>query len=127
MNVAVRVLDILIRAFGAAALVLGLAFWLGYARSLTQLHIGLGIGVVLCLWAVAWVAWRNRRRRGLAAFAVACGVINWVFGLTQSTALPGAFHGVVEVAHLGLGVITIGVGVTLATAVSHRRVSAESS
>ena len=44
MNGSTRVLSVLVRAFGAAALVLGLAFWLGYARSLTQLHIWLGIG-----------------------------------------------------------------------------------
>ena len=38
------VLQGLIKVFGAAALLLGLAFWLGYARPLTQLHVGLGIG-----------------------------------------------------------------------------------
>jgi hypothetical protein len=122
MNVA-RALNVLIRAFGTAAMVLGLTFWLGYARSLTQLHIGLGIGLVLCLWAVSWIAWRRTTRAGLAAFGVTWGVISWVFGITQVAIAPGPFHWIVQVVHLALGIIAILVGVVLANAVSHRRVS----
>jgi hypothetical protein len=45
MNTAAHLLSILIRVCGAGALTLGLAFWLGYARSWTQLHIGFGIAL----------------------------------------------------------------------------------
>jgi pimeloyl-ACP methyl ester carboxylesterase len=38
MDTLARLFNILIRVCGAGAFTLGLAFWLGYARSLTQLH-----------------------------------------------------------------------------------------
>ena len=124
---AAEVLNVLIRAAAGSALALGLAFWLGYARSLTQLHMGLGIGLVLCVWATSWVAWSTNTRRGLAALGVVCGVVAWVLGITQSVILPGPFHWVVQIAHLALGIITTAVGLRLAIAVSHRRVVSSAS
>ena len=119
---AAEVLNVLIRAAAGSALVLGLAFWLGYARALTLLHMGLGIGLVVCVWATSWVAWSSNTRRGLAALGVVCGVITWAVGITQSVVLPGPFHWVVQVVHLALGIITTAVGLRLANAVSHRPV-----
>lgn len=127
MDTSARVLNLLIRALGAGALALGLAFWLGYARSLTQLHMGLGIGLVLSVWAVSLIAWRTTGRGGLAALGAACGIISVPFGVAQAAILPGAFHWVVQLAHLVLGAIMIGVGSRLAAAVSHPRVSASPS
>jgi hypothetical protein len=127
MDTSARVLNLLIRALGAGALALGLAFWLGYARSLTQLHMGLGIALVLSVWAVSLIAWRTTGRGGLAALGAACGIISVPFGVAQAAILPGAFHWVVQLAHLVLGAIMIGVGSRLAAAVSHPRVSASPS
>jgi hypothetical protein len=127
MDTSARVLNLLIRALGAGALALGLAFWLGYARSLTQLHMGLGIGLVLSVWAVSLIAWRTTGRGGLAALGAACGIVGLPFGVLRSAILPGAFHWVVQLAHLALGVIMIGVGSRLAAAVSHPRVAASTS
>lgn len=123
MDASVRVLNILIRAFGAGAVLLGAALWLGYGRSLTQLHIGLGVALVLSLWGMSWIAWMNSVRSGLAALGAVWGVVIWVFGLTQGAILPGALHWLVELAHLAAGVIAVVVGVQLATAVAHGRVS----
>ena len=127
MDTSARVLNLLIRALGAGALALGLAFWLGYARSLTQLHMGLGIGLVLSVWAVSLIAWRTTGRGGLAALGAACGIVSVPFGVLQIAILPGPFHWVVQLAHLALGAIMIGVGSRLAAAVSHPRVSASPS
>jgi hypothetical protein len=66
-----KVLNILIHVFAASALILGLAFWFGCAQSLTQLHIGLGTGLVVCLWPLAGIGWKNGGHRGLVAFAAA--------------------------------------------------------
>jgi hypothetical protein len=121
METTARVLNILIRVCGGAALALGFAFWLGYLRFLTQVHIGLGLGLVLSLWALAGIAWRKTARRRLAAFASAWGLVSWVLGVTQSQILPGSLHGIVEAAHLGAGVIAIAIGGQLASAVSLRR------
>jgi hypothetical protein len=82
MKTSTRVLNILMRVFGGAVLALGLAFWLGYARSLTLLHIRFGIGVV-----------------------------------------PGPLHWIVQVAHLGVGIVAIALGAQLASAISLGRAS----
>ena len=57
----------------------------------------------------------------------ACGIVSLPFGVAQAAILPGAFHWVIELAHLALGVIMIGVGSRLAAAVAHPRVSASPS
>ena len=123
MNAAAHVLTLLIRIFGASALALGLAFWLGYARFLILLHIAFGMGLVLSLLAVSWIGWMKTGRSGLAKFAAAWGILLWAFGIMQSQILPGPLHWIVELAHLIAGGIAIGVGGRLATAVSQRRVS----
>jgi hypothetical protein len=127
MDTSARVLNLLIRAPGTGVLALGLAFWLGYARSLTQLHMGLGIGLVLSVWAVSLIAWRTTGRGGLAALGAVCGIVSVPFGVLQGAILPGPFHWVVQLTHLALGAIMIGVGGRLAAAVSHLRVSASPS
>jgi hypothetical protein len=118
MNTLARLLNILIRLCGAGALALGLVFWLGYARSLTQLHIGLGIGLVALLWVMAGVAWKSAAgSNALIAFVPAWGLVTWIFGVTQSQILRGSFHWIVEVAHLVIGGIAIAIGGQLASAV----------
>jgi hypothetical protein len=89
--------------------------------------MGLGIALVLSVWAVSLIAWRTTGRGGLAALGAACGIISVPFGVAQAAILPGAFHWVVQLAHLVLGAIMIGVGSRLAAAVSHPRVSASPS
>jgi hypothetical protein len=123
METPARVLNIVIRGCGGAALALGFSFWLGYARSYTHVHMGLGIGLVLSLWALAAIAWNKTASRGLAAFATAWGLATWVVGVTQSAMLPGSAHWIVAVAHLGMGVVAVAVGARLASAVAHPRIA----
>jgi hypothetical protein len=118
LDTVARLLNILIRACGAAALALGLALWLGYASSLTQLHIWFGIGLVAFLWALAGIAWRSAARARLIAFASVCGLVTWILGVTQIQILPGSFHWIVKVVHLAVGGIAIAVGGQLASAVA---------
>jgi hypothetical protein len=61
------------------------------------------------------------------SFGGGCGIVSLPFGVAQAAILPGAFHWVVELAHLAVGVIMIGIGSRLAAAVSHPRVSASPS
>lgn len=127
MNAAAHVLGLLIRISGGCALALGLAFWLGYARSLILLHIGFGMGLALSLLAVSWIAWMRTGRGGLAAFGAAWGIFMWALGIIQPQILLGSLHWIVELAHLLAGMIAIGVGGQLATAVSQRRLSTSAS
>ena len=124
MEIFARVLNIMIRACGGATLALGLTFWLGYAQSLTLLHIRFGIGVVLALWALAAIAWWKTTHPRLALFATAWGLATLVFGMTQIQLVPGPFHWIVEVAHLGVGVVAIALGAQLANAITLARTPA---
>jgi hypothetical protein len=69
-----HVLNLIIRVLAATALILGVGFWRGYARSCTRLHIAIGISLVLCLWVLAAIAWRNGARNHLVVFAGAWGL-----------------------------------------------------
>ena len=53
MNTAAQFLKILIGMCGGGGLILGLAFWLGYDRSFSELYIGLGMALFLSLWILA--------------------------------------------------------------------------
>jgi hypothetical protein len=117
MKPAARFFKVLIRICGGGALVLGLAFWLRYTPFFIRLHIGLGIAVVVSLWILAGIAWRNGACRGVAAFAAVWGALIWILGVTQARLLPGSFHWVVAVLHLIVGLTAIALGGRLARAV----------
>lgn len=124
MNTAARFFMILIHMCGGGALTLGLSFWLGDNRSL---HIGLGMAVVVSLWVLAGIAWRNGARTSIVAFAAGWGALTWLFGVTQGQVLPGSLHWVVAVVHLLFGVIAIAVGSNLASAVGSRSIQSSTS
>src|SRR5262245_31407674 len=118
-----RVLNTMIRFSGAGALLLGVGFWLGYAPGLAQLHIGLGIALVLSLWALAWIAWRRTARKGLVTFAALMGLASWVLGTTQNQILPGSLHWIVQLTHLAAGGLAIALGNPLAAVAGTRSLS----
>lgn len=119
MHKTARLLEGLLRLCGTAALLLGIAFWLGYGRSLTWLHIRLGTAVVVLLLVIAGLAWRAAGVR-LVALAVGWGILVWFLGMRQGRILPGSFHWVVEVAHLVVGIVAIALGSRLAATVKAR-------
>ena len=82
------------------------------------------IGVVLSLWALAVIAFWKTSRHSLALFATAWGLATLVFGMTQIQLMPGPFHWIVEVAHLGVGVVAIALGAQLANAITLGRTPA---
>jgi hypothetical protein len=124
METSARVLNIMIRVCGGAGLALGLAFWLGYAGSLTLLHIRFGIAVVLSLWALAAITFWKTTRHSLALFATAWGLATLVFGMMQIQLVPGPFHWIIEVAHLAVGVVAIALGAQLSNAITLGRTPA---
>jgi hypothetical protein len=117
-----HVLNIVIRVLAATALILGVAFWLGYARSFTRVHIAIGTGLVLCLWVLAGIAWRNSGRIGLAVLAVAWGLGTWLFGFMHGGLMPGSLHWGVATTHLATGVIAVVIARLLASGLTDRRV-----
>jgi hypothetical protein len=106
----IKLLDYFVKFGGAAALILGVAFWAGALTGLVPLHIALGIGIVLALWALAILAHRKQAGSGLVAAAFIWGLITIGLGFGQTQLLVGDFHWIVQVAHLavGLGAIVFG-------------------
>jgi hypothetical protein len=110
------IVNILVRVFAVAALVLGVAFWFGYGRSLTRLHMGLGTALILCLWMLAGLVWKNAGRPGLVVLAVVWGLAIGPFGLVHAAILPGPWHWVIAVVHAAAGAYTVVIGRQLANA-----------
>jgi hypothetical protein len=114
----IKLLDYFVKFGGAAALILGLAFWAGALMGLVPLHIALGIGIVLAFWGLAFLALRNRASGGLVAAAFVWGLITIGLGFGQTQILVGEFHWIVQVAHLLVGLGAIVLGAVLARAAS---------
>ena len=107
MTKAIQLFTIILRICGGTALLLGLAFWLGYGRSFTRLHMDLGMAVVVSLWVLAALAWRGGARASIVTFAVGWGALTWAVGVSQWRLLPGSFHWIVRIVHLLLAVVSI--------------------
>jgi hypothetical protein len=101
---------------GLAQLALGLAFWAGSLLALLSVHMMNGLVFVVLLEAQAVLAFRAGVSGRLAALAVVWGLIVPVVGMTQTQILPGNFHWIIQVAHLAVGLVAIGLAESLARA-----------
>ncbi|MGA8202909.1 MAG: hypothetical protein WB812_00230 [Woeseiaceae bacterium] len=119
-----RFLKLLLRLSGLGALLLGLAFWAGFAFSWQTVHVAFGMLLVVTLWATAVLAIRADTHRALAIVAFLWGTAVVAFGYEQAAILPGPMHWIVALAHLAAGGIAMGLGVVLAAAVE-RAISGE--
>lgn len=99
-----------VRITGALQVILGLAIWTGRADALIPIHILDGLLFVITLLAVAGVAARAGVSPALVGIVVAWALVLPVFGLVQTSLLPGPAHVIVQVAHLLLGVGAIAMG-----------------
>jgi hypothetical protein len=109
-----RICSLVVRIGGSLALLLGLLFWFDIGTNLVQVHVTLGILVVLALWILATIYARTPNANlGLAIGASVVGLLQLVLGITQQSLLPGDFHWVIQVVHLLLGVTVIGMGESL--------------
>jgi hypothetical protein len=109
-----------VRIAGLAQIVLGLAFWSGYALSLIPLHMLIGMVVVLGLWFLVVFASRAGLRRGPVVLAFLLGLVVPVFGVTHMGIFPGEWHWVVRLVHLALGIGALAVADRLAEYVLRR-------
>jgi hypothetical protein len=113
MNVAVIAPRMVIRIAGVILIILGALFWTGTATGLIPLHMLLGIILVLALWVLAVVAARAGVSTGIVVLAIVWGVLVLALGLVQGGLLPGPVHWLVQVAHLLVGLVAIGLGEVL--------------
>jgi hypothetical protein len=103
----------LVRFCGVILIVLGALFWIGTARSLVPIHMLLGIVLVIALWVEALVGARQGASGTTVALAVVWGLVVVILGLVQTQLLPGPVHWIVQVLHLLVGLVAIGLAETL--------------
>lgn len=121
MNVAARIVLYAGRTFGLLQIVLGLLLWTGFGAAWLGLHMLNGILITLLLFAAAWFGVRAGASKGLVWFGVAWAVLLPVFGIMHPTLLAGALHWIIQVLHLVVGIVALGLIDRLAGAGRARR------
>src|SRR5579864_7249328 len=94
-------------------LVTGIIFWTGNADPLQIVHIILGIIAVLALWTLGIVQGLRGGSIGLSVAAFVVGLLLAFVGLFQTNWLTGSNHWIIQVLHLLLGLMVIGLGETI--------------
>lgn len=94
---------------GTLALITGLVYWTGHGSNLLSLHMLLGFLTVGGLWAAAFgQAVSSGGSWILAAVAVLLGALAIYVGLYQTSLIFGDLRWLIQVLHLLLGILTIG-------------------
>lgn len=107
----IRIASIVLSFAGLLALILGLLIWTGTGLNLVQMHMLLGLLAVGALWVIAiGQAFSTGGSWIIAACALAVGGALVFIGVTQASLLAGAFHWVIQLLHLLLGLLVIGIG-----------------
>ena len=115
MKTAVTIGHWLVRLTGLIQIILGILFWTGNARFLVQLHMLVGLVLVLALWMLALLAARVGVPLSLVTIALAWGLITLILGIIQARLWPGSMHWIIQVLHLLVGLGAIGLGEQIAT------------
>ncbi len=114
MKTATTIASMLVRLAGLILIVLGVFFWTGSALSLVTVHILTGLVFVLALWTLAIIALRAGIPARLPIITLAWGLLLPLLGLTQGQLLADSLHWIVQITHLLVGIVAIGMGEGLA-------------
>jgi hypothetical protein len=114
MKAAISIIQWLVRLLFLVLIGLGIAFWTGHAMNLIPLHMALGATLVVCLWITSILAAVARIPAGLPVVGILWGIVVIALGMTQWQLLPGSAHWVVQVVHLLVGMIAVGLNERLA-------------
>ena len=107
----IRIASAVLTLAGLLALISGVMFWTGTALNLMALHMLLGFLAVGALWVIGVAqAFSPRGSWLIAACALMVGAVMIAIGTMQSSLLPGEFHWIIQLIHLALGLLTIGIG-----------------
>jgi uncharacterized membrane protein YuzA (DUF378 family) len=110
-----------VRVTGVIMIVLGLLLWSGNVERLVQLHMLIGITLVLALWGLAVIGAMARVSRGLVVVALVWGLIVPVLGFTQTRLLSGSAHWLIQILHLLVGLGAISLAMTLGRQIKTKR------
>ena len=112
----IKALLMLARLFGVIQVVVGLAIWAGWTGTPVAFHSALGSLFVLVVWIVALFGLFALSHRAVPLITLLVGALLLWFGMAQTTLLVGPAHWAVRVAHLLIGLATLGLVEALAKA-----------
>ncbi len=96
------------RLDGLIALILGFLVWTGSGSSL-KVHIWTGFVMVLVLLVMGLIGFFARIKPVMPIIAILWGLFLPYFGFAQLKMMPGAGHITIQVLHLLIGVLAIGI------------------
>jgi hypothetical protein len=105
---------------GTLQIILGVIIWFGVADVFILVHILSGIILVLGLWTLAIIAGRMGMNLGFVAFAIAWGLMAVILGITHDGLIPGQAHWIIQVLHLIVGLIVIGLAQLLGAQIKRK-------
>jgi len=117
MKTTTTILQMLVRLCFAVLVILGITFWTGHGMNLIPVHMGAGVLLVLCLWVTALIGFAARIPAGQSIAAIVGGFVVVAYGMRQTEWLPGAMHWIVQVGHLLVGMIAVGMNESMARAI----------
>jgi hypothetical protein len=107
----IRIAFVVLSFAGLLALILGLLIWTASAPNLIQMHMLLGLLAVGALWFIGiGQAFSKSGSWLFATCALVVGATMIVLGMNQSALMLGSFHWVIQMIHLILGLLVIGMG-----------------
>ena len=107
----IRIASVVLSFAGLLALILGLLIWTAGASNLIQMHMLLGLLAVAALWVIGiGQAVSKGGSWPIAICALVVGAIMVLLGWNQSALMVGPFHWVIQIVHLVLGLLVIGLG-----------------
>jgi hypothetical protein len=124
MRTTLTVAQMLVRVTGVLQLILGLLIWAENMLGLVGIHTLIGLVFVLSLWVLAAVSTRAGVPTGQAAGVAVLGLIALVFGMVQTSLLPGSSHWIIQILHLLIGMAAVASGETIGGRVRRVRLAA---
>src|SRR5262245_45925159 len=107
----IRIASVVLSFAGLLALILGLLIWTASASNLIQMHMLLGLLAVGALWVIGiGQAFSQGGSWPIAISALIAGAIMIILGWNQSALMVGSLHWVIQIVHLVLGLLVIGLG-----------------
>jgi hypothetical protein len=107
----IRIASVTLSLAGLLALIFGLLFWTGSALNLISMHMLLGLLAVGALWVIGiGQAFSKAGSWIFAVCALVVGATMIAIGMIQSSLMVGTSHWIIQVIHLVLGLLTIGIG-----------------
>jgi hypothetical protein len=111
----------ILRLGGIFQLATGLLAWAGLVQTWTPQHMQVGVLFTLAFWLLALMGGFCDVQARLVGLGMVWGLVVMVLGFSQTTLLEGSAHWVIQLLHLLVGVVAMGLGEALAGGIVRAR------